>query len=166
MLGYPSERITSHQHHDHTQQTRSSHAAARGQYPYQHWQVVGMLQYLCTTCRPDLPPRSSHVTAPASITMASSGYLMGKRHLECCARSVAEAEFVSLSTCTAEALYLRQLLCELGLNGSAVPIRGAARAHSVLAHVGRSAAVPGIIRTDSTAALAIIKCRTSRRLAE
>ncbi len=42
----------------------------------------------------------------------------------------AASEFVSLST--AEVLYLRQFLNELGLNGSAVPIRGAAHAHSIL----------------------------------
>jgi hypothetical protein len=62
---------------------------------------------------------------------------------------------VSLSTCTAEALYLRQFLCELSPNGSAVPIRGAARAHSVLAAVGGSAVLNGIIRSDSTDALAL-----------
>jgi hypothetical protein len=82
------------------------------------------------------------------------------RTQKCCARSVAEAEFVSLSTCTAEVLYLRQFLCELGLNGSTsstVPIRGASHAHSVLTNVGRSAAVQGIIHSDSTAAIANAK---------
>ncbi len=32
--------------------TPEAHAAAKGRHPYQ--QVVGMLQYLCTTCRPEL----------------------------------------------------------------------------------------------------------------
>jgi hypothetical protein len=90
-------------------------------------------------------------------TIAGMPISWASRTQKCCARSVAEAEFVALSTCTAEVLYLRQFLCELGLNGSAVPIRGAAHAHRILADVGRSAAVQGIIRTDSTAALANAK---------
>ena len=87
-------------------------------------------------------------------TIAGMPISRASRKQKCCAHSVAESEFASLSTCTAEVLYLRQFLCELGLNGSAVPIRGAAHAHCVLADVGRSAAVQGIIRSDSTAALA------------
>ena len=44
----------------------------------------------------------------------------------------------------------------VSLDSTAVlpPFRGAAHAHCVLADVGRSAAVQGIIRSDSTAALA------------
>jgi hypothetical protein len=94
-------------------------------------------------------------------TIAGMPILWASRTQKCCARSVAEAEFVALSTCTAEVLYLRQFLCELGLNGSAVPIRGATHAHHVLVDVGRSAAVQGIIRTDSTAALANAKLPVS-----
>jgi len=197
--------------------TPAAHAAAKGRYPYQ--QVVGMLQYLCTTCRPDLSfatkelarynscfnhdawlqarrvatyamqsaqvgltfrrdatrsfsveafvdadyngtPEERLSTTGFFCTVAGMPISWASRTQKCCARSVAEAEFVSLSTCTAEVLYLRQFLCELGLNGntaSTVPIRGASHAHSVLTDVGRSAAVQGIIHSDSTAAIANAK---------
>lgn len=147
-----------------------------------------MLQYLCTTCRPELsfptkelgrynscynhdawlqarrvaiytmhsardgltfrrdPTRSFTVEAFVDAdyngtpeerlsttgffcTIAGMPISWVSRTQKCCARSVAEAEFVALSTCTAEVLYLRQFLCELGLNGNAVPIHGAAHAH-------------------------------------
>ena len=194
--------------------TPEAHAAAKGRHPYQ--QVVGMLQYLCVTCRPELsfstkelgrynscfntaawlqarrvatytmqhaqdglifrrdPSRSFSVEAFVDADyngtpeerLSTTGFFCiiagmpiswASRTQKCCARSVAEAEFVALATCTAEVLYLRQFLCELGLNGSAVPIRGAAHAHRVLAEVGRSATVQGIIRSDSTAAIANAK---------
>ena len=197
--------------------TPAAHAAAKGRYPYQ--QVVGMLQYLCTTCRPDLSfatkelarynscfnhdawlqarrvatyamqsaqvgltfrrdstrsfsveafvdadyngtPEERLSTTGFFCTVAGMPISWASRTQKCCARSVAEAEFVSLSTCTAEVLYLRQFLCELGLNGSTasiVPIRGASHAHSVLTDVGRSAAVQGIVHSDSTAAIANAK---------
>jgi hypothetical protein len=90
-------------------------------------------------------------------TIAGMPILWASGTHKCCARSVAEAEFVALSACTAAKMYLRQFLCELGPNGSSVPIHGAAHAHRVLADVGRSAAAQGVIRSDSTAALANAK---------
>jgi hypothetical protein len=197
--------------------TPAAHEDAKRRYPYQ--QIVGMLQYLCTTCRPDLSfatkerarynscyttdawlqarrvaayaMQSAHVgltfrrdasrtfsveafvdadyngtpverlsTTGFFCTVAGMPMSWASRTQKCVSRSVAEAEFVSLSTCTAEVLYLRQFLAELSINGStssSIPIRGANHAHDILSDVGRSAAVQGIIRSDSTAAIANAK---------
>ena len=197
--------------------TPAAHEDAKRRYPYQ--QIVGMLQYLCTTCRPDLSfatkelarynscyttdawlqarrvaayaMQSAHVgltfrrdasrtfsveafvdadyngtpeerlsTTGFFCTVAGMPISWASRTQKCVSRSVAEAEFVSLSTCTAEVLYLRQFLAELSINGStssSISIRGANHAHGILSDVGRSAAVQGIIRSDSTAAIANAK---------